>query len=110
MTSWPSEPCNETAHAGLAALEDGETLAHHGHVSFVEISKGLWRRLTGHAPANQISRVAPLLHRHLRYAWQRLAILIERRGVAYNEDLRIPQHGEIRLNAHTSGTVGDGIE
>ena len=53
-----------------------------------------------------MSRIAALLYCNLRHAGQGLAILIERRGVADDEDLGMPRHGSGRLNANPPRAIG----
>src|SRR3954453_1045268 len=92
MDSRPSEPRQNAAHVDLAALENGKTFADHRHVAFVEVTKRTRRGFAGNTPLNQLPGVAPLLHCYLRYAGQRLTILIERCSIADHEDLRVPGH------------------
>ena len=68
MDGGPCEPCQKAAYADLAALQNGETLADYGHVSFVEIAKWLRPRFAGNTPTDQFSGVPPLLNRHLGHA------------------------------------------
>ncbi len=69
VDSGPCEPCYEPAEVNLAALQDGEVLAHNGHAAFVEITEGFRHRRASHTPMNQISCVSPLLHCHLCDTW-----------------------------------------
>src|SRR3954451_12359 len=77
MHSRPSEARHEAADVELAALENGETLTDHCHVALIEVTKWTRRGFAGKTPVNQPPGVTPLLHRYLRYAGQRLTILIE---------------------------------
>ena len=53
----------------LAALQNGEALAHHRHGALIEVAKRLGPRFTAQAPANQLSGVASLLQCDLRDTW-----------------------------------------
>src|SRR6266566_3168379 len=90
----------------LAALHDGKAFANHCHVAFVEIAK--WRRsgLSEEAFSNQPSRVTSSLHRHLGHAGQRLAVLLNRRGIPDDKNLRMPGHREIGLHFDASCAIG----
>src|SRR5436190_7750213 len=77
MDRRPRKPCQESAKAKFPALQNGESLADHGHVPLVKIAERRRRGSAHHARVNQSSRIPSLLHCHLRDAWQRLAILIE---------------------------------
>src|SRR5580658_6069217 len=71
MHGCPSKPRPEPADMHLAGLQHRKALAHHGHAAFVEVAEWGRRGIAGHAVANQLPGIAPLLHRHLRDAWQR---------------------------------------
>src|SRR5438105_2979898 len=94
MDSRPSEARQESADVDLAALENGKTLTDHRHVALIEVTKWRRRGFAGNTPVNQLARIPPLLHRYLRYARQRLTILIERCSIADHEDFRVPWHSE----------------
>src|SRR5262245_39974553 len=89
----------------LARLQDGKTLAHDGHVPLIKVAKRTRRSFAGYVSMNLPPCIAPLLHRHLSYTEQRLTVLIERRGVAHYEDLRVSLHSEVLLNAYPPGAV-----
>src|SRR5712691_10163343 len=79
----------------FAALHDGEPLADHCHVAFVEITE--WRRdgLSQEAFSNQPSRVTSSLHRDLSHTGQGLAVLLNRCGITYDKNLRMSRDGEV---------------
>src|SRR5213075_1240743 len=89
MHGGPCHPCEKAAEVDPAAVQHGEALADDGHGSFVEVPERLQGGLPRDASANQPRRIAPLLHRNLRDAGERTTVLIERRGVADDEDLRM---------------------
>src|SRR5277367_493145 len=106
MDSGPREPGAETAYLDFAALQHSKALAHHRHAAFVKIAKRAWSGFAGDAVVNYLSRVAPLLHRHLGNARQGFAVLIERRCVTDHENLGVLRHGEVILDSHSPGAVG----
>jgi hypothetical protein len=61
----PREPSHDAAYMELAGLQHGKTLAHYGHVPFIEIAKWARRVITDDTVVNQISCIAPLLDRDL---------------------------------------------
>ncbi len=105
MHSGPDEPRTEAAHSDLPALQDGEALAHDGHAAFVEIMKWVGRAIPDDAAVNKFPCIAPLLYRYLCNSWQRLAVLIERRGIANHEELGVSRNTQVILDAHPPGSV-----
>src|SRR6266581_3266843 len=105
MHGRPRKKCQEAAETDSAALQNGKVLANYRHVAFVEIPEWPRRRLACNPAVYQAARVAALLHRHLRHAGQRLAIVVQRSGIADHEDLGMTGHGEILLNAHPPGVI-----
>src|SRR5262249_58624375 len=101
----PCEPGEKTAEAQPAGLQHGETFADDRHGAFVEIAKRGRRGLTEDAPANYPAHIATLLHRHLGHAGQRSTVLIERCSIPDDEDLGMPRHPEIRLDADAPGAI-----
>src|SRR6266481_4792501 len=101
----PREPSHDAAYTELAALQHSKTLAHHGHVPFIEIAKWAWRAIAGNAAVNQSPCIAPLLNRHLCNTCQWLAVLIERCGIANHKDLGMAGHSQILLDAYPTGAV-----
>src|SRR5215472_15397391 len=101
----PSEPCADSACLDFAALQHSKTLAHHSHAAFVKVAEGSRWWIANDAIENQLSCITPLLHRHLRYAWQRFAVLIEGCRVADHENLGMAGHGKIVLNANPARAV-----
>src|ERR1700683_1755113 len=105
MDRCPCEPGAESTYLDFAALQHRKALAHHRHAAFVKVAKWAWCRFAGNAVVNYFSRVAPLLHRHLRDAGQRFAVLIEGRRVPDHKNLGVPWHREIVLYSHSPGAV-----
>jgi hypothetical protein len=60
----------------------------------------------GERATQQLAHVSPLLHRDLRDARERMAVLVETRRVADDKDLGMIRHGKFRLHAHASRTIG----
>src|SRR5260370_8190771 len=89
----------------LAALQHRKTLAHHGHAAFVEVAKWAGRGFADDTAANELRCVAPLLHRHLRNTWQRLAILIEGCRIADHKDLGMSGPSQHFLNPDPAAPV-----
>src|SRR5580704_15476311 len=54
---------------------------------------------------NQSGRIAPLLHRDLRHAGKRLAILVQRCGITDHENLRMSWHREVVLDLHPTRAI-----
>src|ERR1700722_1789862 len=97
MDRRPREPGAESAYLDFAALQHRKTLANHRHAAFVKVAKRAWCGFAGNAVVNHFSRVPPLLHRHLRDARQRFAVLIEGRRVPDHENLGVPWYRQIIL-------------
>ena len=80
------------------------------HVAVVAVAERL-ERLARDRAQDVLRRVRALLHRHLRDAGQRLAILHERADVADDEDVRMAGERQRRLGvtrpARSSGTPSD---
>src|SRR5262245_51161985 len=89
----------------LACLQDSKTLAHDGHVPLIKVAKRTRRRLAGYTSVNLPACIAPLLHCYLRHTGQRLTVLIERRGVAHDEDLGVSWRREVLSDASPPGAV-----
>src|ERR1700732_792668 len=105
MDRCPREPAAKSTYLDFAALEHRKALAHHRHAAFVKVAKRAWCWFVGNAVVNYFSRVAPLLHRHLRDARQRFAVLIEGRRVPDHENLGVPWYRQIILYSHSPGAV-----
>src|SRR6516162_2193295 len=101
----PGEPGPKPTDLDFPALQHSETLADYGHGALVKVAEGSRRGIPNYAAVNQLSRVTPSLHRHLRNPWQRFAVLIEGGGVADDEDLGVSGHGEIFLNAYAPRAI-----
>src|SRR5437870_519401 len=97
MHCGPCHPCENAADPYAAGLQDGEPFADYRHAPLVEVAERTRRGLTHDPSMNQRSRVAALLHRDLSNSGQRLSILVERRGVAHDENVWMPRNGEISL-------------
>ena len=69
MDRRPPKPCDESAHVKFPALQNGESLANHRHVSFVKIAERRRNGSARHPRANQFSGILSLLHRYLRDTW-----------------------------------------
>src|SRR5262249_29917650 len=106
----PRKPGRESAHLDDAGIHNGKAPSYHRHVAFVEITERRRRRTSSHSIADHFTDKATLLHGHLRNPRQRLAVLIERGGVADDEDLGMARHAAIPLDPHTSGPVGRRIQ
>src|SRR5215472_8066578 len=106
----PSEPRADPAYLDFATLQHRKTLAHDGHAALVKVTEGTKRWFANNAVVNQLSCITPLLHRHLRYTWQRFAVLIEGHRIADNENLGISGHGKVFLNAYPPCVIHFGIQ
>ena len=69
MDGRPSEPGPEPAHLDLAALKNRKTFADYGHGAFVKVAEGTRIGFAYDAAVNQLSCIAPLLHRYLGNPW-----------------------------------------
>src|SRR4029077_3317195 len=98
MNACPHEPRENSAHANLAGLQDGESLPDHCHAALVEVAKWTRRRSASETPPDQPSRIAALLDRDLRHARQGSSVLLERRGIADDEDLGMSRDREVLLD------------
>src|SRR5262249_17031564 len=96
----PGEPGPKPADLDFPALQHSETLTDYGHGALVKVAEGGRRGIANYAAVNQLPCVTPSLHRHLRNAWQRFAVLIERGRIADDENLGVSGYGEIFLNAY----------
>src|SRR5438874_8393356 len=92
----PRQPGDEAVEAKFPRLQHGEPFADHRHAPLVEVAERPRRGLSGDTAVDQLPGVAPLLDRDLRDAGLRLAVLVERRGIAHNEDFRMSRHGQVR--------------
>src|SRR6266853_5280753 len=101
----PREPSHDAAYMELAGLQHSKTLAHYGHVPFIEIAKWARHRIAVDTAVDYFPCVAPLLDRDLRNTCQWLAVLIERCGIANHKDLGMPGHREVFLDAYQPGAV-----
>src|SRR3989454_7039892 len=105
MNACPHEPREKSAHANLACLQDSEPLPDHRHAALVEVAKRTWRRSASETLPDQPSRIAALLDRDLRHTGQGSSVLLERRGIADDEDLGMPRDREVLLDAYPSGPI-----
>src|SRR5215469_16958174 len=99
----PCKPGQESAYLDDGGIHNGKASSYHRHVAFVEITERWRRRTSSHSIPDHFADIATLLHGHLRNPGQRLAVLIERGGVADDEDLRMAGQAAIPLDPHTSG-------
>src|SRR5438552_16108460 len=76
----PREPGDEPGKMESSALQHGEALSNDRHGALVEVPERTRRRLARDSPADEPSRVAPLLHRDLGDAGERLPVLLEYRS------------------------------
>src|SRR5271154_5979778 len=105
MNRRPGKPRNESTQVKLPALQNGKTLADNCHAALVEITKGSRSCRSGDARMNQLARIAPLLNCHLRHTGQLLAVLIERRGIADDENLGMAGHRQVLLYPYPAGMI-----
>src|ERR1700720_3801510 len=105
MDRCPREPGAESTYLDFAALQHRKAFAHHRHAAFVKVAKWAWGEFAHDAVVNHFSRVAPLLHRHLRDARQRFAVLIEGCRVPDYENLGVPWYRQIILYSHSPRAV-----
>src|SRR5258708_25263780 len=94
----------------LSCLQNGEPFPHHRHVSLIEILEWFRGRSAQNAFVNQLARVPALLKGNLSDSRQRFAVLIERRRVPNDKDLRASWNAEVGLHAHTPCSIGIYIE
>src|SRR5208283_387264 len=73
----PGKPRTEAAHSHLVTLQNRKALAHHRHVSFVEVTKRPRRRAAGYSAVDDFSCITSLLHGYLRNARKRLAVFLK---------------------------------
>ena len=88
-----------------SGLQHGEALPHDSHAAFVEVPERARRGLTRDPPADEPSRVAPLLHRDLGDAGERLPVLLEYGGVTDHEDLRMPRDAQVGPHLDAAGPI-----
>src|SRR5205823_4868866 len=105
MNACPHEPREKSAHANLTGLQDGEPLPDHRHAALVEVAKRTQRRSAPETLSDQPSRIAAFLDRDLRHTGQGSSVLLERRGIADDEDLGMPRDREVLLDAYPSGPI-----
>src|SRR2546425_3510502 len=105
MNACPHEAREKSADANLAGLQDGEALPDHCHAALVEVAKRTRRRSAPETLADQPSRIAAFLDRDLRHTGQGFSVLLERRGIADDEDLGMPWDREVLLDAYPSGPI-----
>jgi hypothetical protein len=87
-------------------FQDSKALPYYSHVSLIEVREGATRwRSAGNSAVNHLGGVASLLHRHLRNAGQRLAIFLERCGIADDKNLWMSGNREVTLNAYSAGAI-----
>src|SRR5215510_12015442 len=77
MHGGPCHPREKAAEIDEAAVQHSKALADDSHRSFVEVPERLQGGLPRDASANQLPRIAALLHRNLRDAGERTTVLIE---------------------------------
>src|SRR5258705_10223720 len=94
MYRGPCQPCQEATDPNPSALQDGEPLPDYRHVPFVEVAERTRCWSPRDPLVNQSSRIASLLHRHLRDTRQRLPVLLERGGVAHVSTGHTPRRSE----------------
>src|SRR3954471_14383901 len=72
----PDEPGEKPAHVQASALQDGEVLADHRHVTLVEIAEWTLRPPSAEFERDQASDIVPLLNRGLRHTrhWSPIAL------------------------------------
>src|SRR5271169_738007 len=106
MNKGPGEPGREPCQSYVARFHDGEILADDGHVALVEVPKRARRPSTAELSRDQSSDITALLDCDLRYAWQRLAVLHQRRRIADHEYIRSIRNAQERADAGSPRTVG----
>ena len=96
MDGGPCQPGDKPTQLPPARFQNGEVAADHRHIPFIEVAEWPGRRLAGDTSGDAPPDIAALLHGDLRHAGQGLAVLIERRRIADDEDLRPSRHAEVR--------------
>src|SRR5216683_1999602 len=91
-------------------LQNGEPFPHNRHVSLVEILEWFRRGSAHNAFVNQLARVSALLKGNLSDSRQRFAVLIERRRIANDKDLRVSWNAEVGLHAYAPCSIGIYVE
>src|SRR5215468_8321451 len=110
MDPYPSQPGNESAEMDLAALHNGKAFADNGHVPFVEVAERTRYGFPAKSLADQPACISALLNCNLSDARQWLPILLERGGIAHNEDFWMARHRKVRLNLDSSRPIGFNAE
>jgi hypothetical protein len=94
----------------LSALQNGEPFPHNRHVALIKVLEWFRRPSAHNAAVNQLAPIPAFLECHLGDSRERFAVLIERRGVANDKDFRVSWHGEVRLHAYSSCSIGSHVE
>ena len=110
MDGGPCQPGNKPTYMPPARFQNGEVAADHRHIPFIEVAEGPGRRLASDTPGDAPPDMPALLHGDLRHAGQGRAVLIERRRIADDEDLRPSRHAEVREHTDPTGPVGLGLQ
>src|SRR5207237_712571 len=91
-------------NSGISRGCHGGPAADCRHDAVVAVAEGL-ERLSGDRAEDVLGRARPLLHRHLRDARQRLAVLHERAQVAGDEDIRMLRERERRFGRRAADAI-----
>src|SRR5213080_1787340 len=101
----PHQPGDEPGEMHSSALQHGDALPNDRHGALVEVPERARRGLTRDPPADEPSRVAPLLHRDLGDAGEGLPVLLEYGGVTDHEDLRMPRDAQVGPHLDAAGPI-----
>ena len=104
MNGNPEEPREEARGFDASDVGHRRSASDGGHVAVVAIVKRD-ERFAADRAQDVACGVRPLLLGHLRDARQRLAVLPQRTDVAHHENLRVPGHGQRRLDWYPSCAI-----
>jgi hypothetical protein len=105
MDRSPDQPRQKSTHTNLAALQYGEAFPDYGEIPFVEVTKRFQRSLPGNLSSDKFADVTSLLYRNLRNTGQWFAVLLQRCGIADDEDFGVVLHGQVRSDFHSASAI-----
>ena len=110
MRDAPHQPREEALQPEAAHLDDGALAPDGGERTVVPIAERR-ERLALLPREQQLRHIDALLLRDRRDAGQRIAVcIVERGGVADDEDIAEPRHRKVRCDLHAARAIGLGAE
>jgi len=93
----------------LSGLQNGKPFPYNRHVALIEVLEWFRRRSTHNAAVNQLAATC-LVEEPLERLPGAVCRLIERCGVANDEDFPVSWNAEVRLHAYSSCSIGFYVE